>query len=276
MKKIYVLPNSDKPRAVEAAEGIAKQISDLGFTAEIGEIPRCISDGEKLSDADYLVVLGGDGSIIQVARSVIPAKIPIIGINYGNVGYMAALNCDDISALSSILSGDHTVQNRMMLDVDIIKEDKSVRSLTCALNEAVVSNGPIPHLVEFDLYCDGKLCQHLRSDGIIIATPTGSSAYSMSAGGPVLDPSLCCICATPICPHHLNSRPVIFRGDSVLEIRNASCRNNYIYLSVDGKEVFEINSGDVVRIARSKHTASIVSTGNDSFIEVLNSKISYH
>jgi len=163
----------------------------------------------------------------------------------------------------------------MMLDIDVIASDKSLKSSSKALNEAVISNGPIPHLVEFDLYCDGNLCQHIRSDGIIVATPTGSSAYSMSAGGPVMDPSLSCICATPICPHHLNSRPVIFGSDSVLEIRNARCRNNYIYLSVDGKEVFEIDSGDVVRISKSKCTAPIVSSGKNSFIEVLNSKLSY-
>lgn len=274
-KHIYVLPNKEKQEAVAAADGICKKIIDWGFDAQISAMPENAFDAEKLSGADYLVVLGGDGSIIQVARATVEINVPIIGINYGKVGYMAVLGSDDLDGLYDILKGKHALQKRMMLDVDIIKGDKSVRSFSRALNEAVVSNGPIPHLVEFDLYCDGHLCQHVRSDGIIIATPTGSSAYSMSAGGPVMDPSLSCICATPICPHHLNARPVIFGGDSVLEIRNATCRNNYIYLSVDGKEVFEISSGDIVRIAKSKHTVSIVTSGNNSFIEVLNSKLSY-
>lgn len=275
MKKVYVLPNNEKQNVLEALEGICRKIREWGHICEVSAIPENPESARHLADADYLIVLGGDGTIIQVARATVEINVPIIGINYGKIGYMAALGSDNIDRLSAVLDGDFTVTERMMLDVDVIKGDKSVRSFSRALNEAVVSNGPIPHLVEFDLYCDGKLCQHMRSDGIIIATPTGSSAYSMSAGGPVMDPSLSCICATPICPHHLNSRPVIFGGESVLEIRNAVCRNNYIYLSVDGKEVFEISSGDVVRIAKSKHSVSIVSSRNNSFIEVLNSKLSY-
>lgn len=274
-KQIYVLPNKEKPEAVDAAEGICKSVISWGFDCDIAPIPATIEEAQALRNADFLVVLGGDGSIIQVARSTVDINVPIVGINYGKLGYMTAVRNDGICELKNILFGDHIVQERMMLDVDIIKDDRSVRSFSRALNEAVVSNGPIPHLVEFDLYCDGRLAQHIRSDGIIIATPTGSSAYSMSAGGPVMDPSLACICATPICPHHLNARPVIFAGESVLEIRNATCRNNYIYISVDGKEVFELSRGDVVRIAKSKHTASIVSSGENSFIEVLNSKLSY-
>lgn len=274
-KKIYVLPNPEKNAALSAKDSICEKIEAWGYTADIRPMPKCREDASCLFDADYLIVLGGDGSIIQVARACVGLDVPIIGINYGKLGYMAALGSEDIESLRQILDGDHVIQSRMMLDVDVIKNDKIVKSLTCALNEAVVSNGPIPHLVEFDLYCDGHLAQHIRSDGIIVATPTGSSAYSMSAGGPVMDPSLSSICATPICPHHLNARPVIFSGDSVLEIKNARCRNNYIYLSVDGKEVFEIDSGDTVRIAKSKNSAKIVSSGKNSFIEVLNSKLSY-
>ncbi len=274
-RHVCVLPNKEKQKALEAADGICKKIAEWGFSVQLSAIPENEAEAQHLKDADYLVVLGGDGSIIQVARATLEYNIPIIGINYGKIGYMAVLKSEGIDGLRDILLGNHVIQERMMLDVDIIRGDKTVRSFSYALNEAVISNGPIPHLLEFDLYCDGKLAQHIRSDGIIIATPTGSSAYSMSAGGPVMDPGLSCICATPICPHHLNARPVIFGGDSVLEIRNASCRNNYIYLSVDGKEVFEVSFGDIVRIAKSKHTAMIVAAEDNSFIEVLNSKLSY-
>ncbi len=273
MKKIYILPNPEKEEALLAAPGICSDILSWGFDCAVADMPQSVAEAGYLYDADFLVVLGGDGSIIQVARVTTELNIPIIGINYGTVGYMAAISRDNTSDLKDILCGNHVVQKRMMLDIDIIRNDKVVKSFTRALNEAVVSNGPIPHLVEFDLYCDGVLAQHIRSDGIIIATPTGSSAYSMSAGGPIMDPSLSCICATPICPHHLNARPVIFSANSVLEIRNARCRDNYIYLSADGKEVFEIGNGDVVRISKSKNTVPIVSSGEDSFIEVLNSKL---
>ena len=277
MKKIvYVLPNSEKSNAVEDCDVICNSLGDNGFECRIASLPVGCDAGQCLADADYLIVLGGDGTIIQVARATVGMNIPIVGMNYGNIGYMAAVAKGDVASLIDILDGGHLIQERMMLDVDIIKSDHTVRALACALNEAVISNGPIPHLVEFELYCDGYLCQHVRSDGMIIATPTGSSAYSMSAGGPIMDPQLSCICATPICPHHLNARPVIFGGDSVIEIKNAKCRNNGIYLSVDGKEVFEVGDGDVIRISRSKHTVPIVTTGDHSFMEVLDTKLSSH
>lgn len=275
-KKVYILPNSEKCYALEDCDIICSSLCENGFCCNVSAIPENADNGQHLSDADFLVVLGGDGTIIQVARATVGMNIPIIGMNYGNVGYMAAVGKGDVNSLIGILNGGYMIQERMMLDVDIIKEDKTVRALACALNEAVISNGPIPHLVEFELYCDGHICQHVRSDGMIIATPTGSSAYSMSAGGPIMDPQLSCICATPICPHHLNSRPVIFGGDSVIEIRNAKCRSNGIYLSVDGKEVFEVGDGDVIRISKSKYTVPIVTKGDNSFMEVLDAKLSSH
>jgi len=273
VKKVYILPNPEKAEAIEAAVYICEKINSWGHLGLVSDFPSNSDDSQRFSDADYLCVLGGDGSIIQVARATVSLNIPIIGINFGTVGYMALLNRDNVDELQSVLASTPLIQKRMMLDIDIIRNDKVAKSFTRALNEAVMSNGPIPHLVEFDLYCDGIKIQHIRSDGIIIATPTGSSAYSMSAGGPIMDPSLSCICATPVCPHHLNARPVIFSASSILEIRNACCRDNSIYLSADGKEVFEIDTGDVIRITRSKFTVPIVASGNASFIEVLNSKL---
>ena len=177
-KLIYVLPNREKPLAVNAADDICKKTIEWGFDSCVSLIPESPAEAEKLANADYLVVLGGDGTILQAARATVEINVPIVGINYGKVGYMAVLGSDDLDELRNILLGKYSLSERMMLDVDVIKGDKSVRSFSRALNEAVMSNGPIPHLVEFDLYCDGQLCQHLRSDGIIIATPTGSSAYS--------------------------------------------------------------------------------------------------
>ena len=165
----------------------------------------------------------------------------------------------------------------MMLDVVIIKEDGTVIEATSpVLNDAVLSNGPIPKLLEFDVYANGMLAHSMRSDGVIISTPTGSSAYSMSAGGPVMDPELSCICTTPICPHYLNNnRPTIFRGRTVLEVRNARCRGNNIYLSLDGREVYEIEGSDIIRVSRSSCTAPLVRVASDSFVKLLNTKLSY-
>lgn len=204
-------------------------------------------------------------------------NIPIVGVNFGTVGYMAEISHQRPEDIKKIIDGRYNVQKRMMLDVVIIKEDGTVKvAKSPVLNDAVLSNGPIPKLLEFELYANGMLAHSMRSDGVIISTPTGSSAYSMSAGGPVMDPELSCICSTPICPHHLNNnRPTIFRGRTVLEIRNARCRGNKIYLSLDGREVYELEGSDVVRISRSACTTPLVRVGNGSFVKLLNTKLSY-
>ncbi len=275
--KVLVLPNPEKSAALEAADRIVRDLISWGVEATAAEV--CAAVGEKIAELapDLLVVLGGDGTIIDVARTTAGMNIPIVGINFGTVGYMAEISHHRTDELKKIIDGEFNVQKRMMLDVVIIKQDGTVvTAKSPALNDAVLSNGPIPKLLEFELYANGMLAHSMRSDGVIISTPTGSSAYSMSAGGPVMDPELSCICSTPICPHHLNNnRPTIFRGRTVLEIRNARCRGNKIYLSLDGREVYELEDGDVVRISRSTCTAPLVRIGNGSFVKLLNTKLSY-
>ena len=276
-ERVLVLPNPDKEAALSATNEIVENLCLWGCTADFTEIGKDTAEAVKSFCPDLLVVLGGDGSIIDVARCTAGSDIPIVGVNFGTVGYMAEISHDKPQDLKKIIEGKFHIQKRMMLDVTIIREDgRATSSVYPALNDAVLSNGPIPKLLEFELYANGRLAHCMRSDGVIVSTPTGSSAYSMSAGGPVLDPELSCICTTPICPHHLNNnRPTIFRGRTVLEIRNAKCRGNNIYLSVDGREVYEIGGGDIVRISRSGYTAPLVRIGNDSFVRLLNTKLSY-
>ena len=274
MKKIIILPNRDKKIPTEKIEALCCKLRDWGCDAVVEEIPSPGEDSSRLSYADLLVVLGGDGTIIDVARVSAGMNIPITGVNFGHVGYMAEIESDCTDRLRAVIDGKCNIQKRMMLDIAVVRGDKAILTVHPALNDAVLSNGPIPKLLGFDIFCDGLFAQHMRSDGIIISTPTGSSAYSMSAGGPVIDPEVQCICATPICPHLLNARPVIFSPDCIMEIRNAECRGNNIYLSVDGKEVIELAGGDVIRIKRSKCTIPLVRVGKESFIETLNSKLS--
>lgn len=274
MKKIFLLPNPKKHIPADLVENLRDKICSWGADAQIAPLPETGADLAVYAGADLLVVLGGDGTIIDVSRVTVPMNIPIVGVNFGHVGYMAAMEAADTDGLLQIIQGDFEIQRRMMLDITVIRDGRGLSPAHPALNDVVLSNGPIPRLLYFDIYCDGQFSHFLRSDGIVIATPTGSSAYSMSAGGPVLDPTLSCICATPICCHNLSSRPVIYGGDAILEIRNMRCRNNSIYLSVDGKEVMEICDGDVIRIAKSTYTVPLVWPGKKNFVEVLNSKLS--
>ena len=274
MKKILLLPNPKKNIPADVIEDLQAKICGWGVEAQIAPLPETGADLSAYAGADLLVVLGGDGTIINVSRVTASMNIPIVGVNFGHVGYMAGIEAADTDSLLQIIRGDFEIQRRMMLDITLIRGGQGLSPTHPALNDVVLSNGPIPRLLYFDVYCNGRFSHSLRSDGIVIATPTGSSAYSMSAGGPVMDPTLFCICATPICCHNLSSRPVIYSGDAVLEIRNMRCRNNSIYLSVDGKEVMEIYDGDVIRIAKSAYTVPLVWPGKKNFVEVLNSKLS--
>jgi len=227
----------------------------------------------KKDMADMLIVLGGDGSIISVARENAECEIPIVGINFGTLGYMTELESSELSMLERILSDEARIEERMMLEVSIVRGNDVITTKKPSLNDIVLSNGPIPRILSFDLYANGSFCQSYSADGIIIATPTGSTAYSMSAGGPVVDPTLSCIIATPTCPHSIGQQPVIFSGDTELEINNLHCRANKIYLSVDGNEFFEIQSSDRILIKKSHYITKLQRIKKRQFISVLNEKM---
>ena len=230
--------------------------------------------GELFKGSDLLIVMGGDGSIIKAARMSHGYDIPIVGINFGRLGFLAELETGDIPLLKNIVRGEYRIEERMMLDVSVIrKNDEVVNIHYPCLNETVLSNGPISRLAEFDLYCDGEQVTHYAADGIIVSTPTGSSAYSLSAGGPLVYQTMECIIATPICPHSFTLRPVVFTGDSVLEIRNPFCRKNKMFITVDGRDNEEIRSDDVIRISKSRSITKLVRVKDGGFISTLNRKL---
>ncbi len=271
MKNILVVANRDKNIPEETINELVSRIVKSGRNASVCDY---ITKGDDLGETDLIVVLGGDGTIIEAARATAGLEIPIFGINYGKIGYLADAESGEDALIERVLRGECRIENRMTLDITVLRSGKVIACGYHALNDAVLSNGPVPHLLSFELYCNGGLAQTIRSDGIIIATPTGSSAYSMSAGGPVVDPEMSCIVATPICPHALHIRPVVFKGSSVLEIKNARCRTNKIYLSVDGKETAEICGGDVIRIAKSNISVPLVRVKDQGFMNVLYTKLS--
>ena len=229
---------------------------------------------DEYRNADLVVVFGGDGTIIKAAREFSPYGAPVLGVNTGTLGYLAELSPDECGIIGKIIAGDFRIEERMMLDVHIESGDKVTSPDLPAINEVVISNGPISRLIKYDLLCDGIQIQSARADGVIIATPTGSTAYSMSAGGPVADPSLDCIITTPICPFALNQRPVIYGADTVLEISSVACRENDVFLTLDGSDVFSISPEDRIIIKRSDIRAKLVRIKHRSFLEVLHEKMS--
>ena len=224
------------------------------------------------AEADIIIVLGGDGTILEVARRAAQKGTPILGINLGRLGYMAELETGELSELSRLITGDYTLEKRSMLRVELYS-GKELRSFCYALNDAVISNGSVSRMIELELSEGGKPITTYRADGLIVATPTGSTAYSMSAGGALVDPRVPCVCVTPICPHSFAARPMIFPDDAVLEIKNICAREKMLYLTVDGRMNFELYRNQVVKIKKADLQTNLIRLKSYGFYRKLQQKM---
>ncbi len=240
-----------------------------------------LSMDELYAEADLLIVLGGDGTILEAARRAAARQIPILGINLGRVGYMAELEMSELELLDGLFvsTGEnptYTIESRSMLHVELLNTRGEVRTTAYGLNDAVITNGSVARIVDIELSENGVPITNYRADGLIVATPTGSTAYSMSAGGPVADPRVQCFCVTPISPHSLTARPMIFPDDAILEIKNVCLREKMLYLTVDGRTNCELYRGEVVRITRSTLATHLVRIKNCGFYHRLRQKMADH
>ncbi len=237
------------------------------FGDYISERVSFVSDEEFYTLPDVLIVLGGDGSILKAARRCAGGDVPILGINLGRIGYMAELEIDELSLLDRIAAGDYRVEKRMMLEAEIGGEK------LYALNEAVVGGASIFRIVEIELYCDGNMVNRYRADGLIASTPTGSTAYSMSAGGAVVDPRMDAMIVTPICSHSLNATPLVFSAESELIIKNVTDREEKLYLNVDGSEPRILTYGNTVTLRKSDKIVGFIRLKDGGFYQVLRHKM---
>lgn len=279
--KIAIVQRKDNKIAPERVFPLFDRIERAGAQVIVpallggfySEYPGKIVFAEKIEDhaPDLIFVLGGDGSIISAAREY--SDIPIIGFNFGSLAYMAELEITELALIDRLLAGDYEVEERIMLDAFIERGGDVIAMSRPAFNDLVLSNGPIPHIITFDLLLDGVRAQSYKSDGMIIATPSGSTAYSMSAGGPVLDPSLGCIVVTPICPHAIGQRPVVMSASVKIGIDNIRWRKDNVYLSADGDEVIELCPGDSVSVCVSEKKAKLAHVKKSQFLNVLNEKM---
>lgn len=225
------------------------------------------------SEADILIVLGGDGSILEAARRATHRGTPILGINLGRLGYMAELELGELDLLKKLFTGEYEIEKRAMLRIEL-RSGSDLRSFCYALNDAVISNGSVSRIIDLELSEGGIPVTTYRADGLIIASPTGSTAYSMSAGGAIVDPRVPCICVTPICPHSFIARPLIFSDQSVLEIRNICAREKMLYLTVDGRMNFELYRNQTVRITKSNKETKLIRLKPCGFYRKLRQKMS--
>lgn len=221
-------------------------------------------------DAEIIAVVGGDGTILKVAKIAAEKGIPIIGINAGRLGYLASVGADDLDALKRLLNGDFAIENRAMILAELFSCDELIYSSLC-LNDAVISHGAVTTIIDLNLKVDNDEFGY-RADGVIAATPSGSTAYSMSAGGPIVDPTLDCFLLTPICPHTLISRPMVINSTKTVSIAVDSSKNATMYLSCDGESVSEIKNGNTVKISRSDVTARFIKLNDVSVYKIFSEK----
>jgi NAD+ kinase len=223
---------------------------------------------------ELVVVLGGDGTLLGVARTFAATGTPILSVNLGYLGFLTEVRLADLySTLESWCAGCHGLDERAMLHAELWR-DGAARSSFEALNEVVISKGDIARMGEFAVELDGKSVARFRADGVIVSTPTGSTAYTLAANGPILTPDVDAMVVTPICPHLLTLRPIVVRGDAALSVR-VELVPNLALLTVDGQQAVELQRGDEIRCRRSIHTVKLVRLHESGFFEALRSKLSW-
>jgi NAD+ kinase len=223
---------------------------------------------------ELVIVLGGDGTLLATARAFVATGIPILSVNVGRLGFLTEVRLADLySTLESWCTGCHDLDERAMLHTELWRDGAMQKSYR-ALNEIVVQKGDIARMGEFSVELDGKLVARFRADGVIVSTPTGSTAYTLAANGPILTPDVDALVVTPVCPHLLTLRPIVVRGDASLVVRVEGAPNMAL-LTVDGQLAVELHRGDEVRCRRSSHTVKLVRLGDAGFFEALRTKLSW-
>ena len=284
--KVVLSPNPYRDRGLRAAQ-YAKRVLDRGgvdtvvclpFEVDSGshlELPVDLALGrlaQELEGADVLVCFGGDGTILHSAREATARNIPVLGVNLGSIGFMAELEQGELSLLSRLVNGKFGVERRMMLDITVRRDGRTVFTES-ALNDAVVTKGAVARGLDLEVTGDRVVISSFSGDGLIAATPTGSTAYSMAAGGPIVEPTAENIIVTPICAHSMHARPFVLDSARAVGIRVAPGCKKTAYLSVDGGRAFRIQPGDWVECRRSKQVTRLVKLTGRSFYERINQKL---
>lgn len=274
---VLIEPNLQKENILECVEAINSKLVSLGIcTAMRGEYREVFQKAQRydnydelLKDCDAVISVGGDGTILQIAKQAAVYGKPVLGINKGRLGYMASLEMRELDLLGALVSGDYSVESRMMLEV----VQQGCGKKHYALNEAVISRGSISRVVDMEVGCNNVTSFSYRADGLIVATPTGSTAYSLSAGGPVIDPKIKSIVLTPICPHSLFNRSIIFDSDVELSVTADAGTDNDVVLTIDGQICENVASNKAVIIKKCDYQAYFIKIKKTSFAEILSEKL---
>lgn len=290
MKHFYIITNKPKDvdlkitgEVVSFLEAHGKQCTvcvqdrSLKNSAEGVCTDSCTREESVPKDADCILVLGGDGTLLQAAVDCMDLDIPLLGINLGTLGFMAEVEKTNIEhALQALIDGDYEVEERMMLDGQIYHDEEKIQELH-ALNDIVLTRSGSLRIVAYDIYVNGQFLNSYSADGVIVSTPTGSTGYNMSAGGPIVEPKAKMLLLTPICPHKVGARSIVLSADDLIEIRVTDGRNGGIQkmeVNFDGSVTKPLSTGDSIRICQSTRVTKFIRLSKVSFLEVLHKKLS--
>lgn len=226
----------------------------------------------ELRDADMIICFGGDGTILHIAKTATRHGLPVLGVNIGNMGFMAELESTELDQLSRLATGDYTVDSRMMLDVTVHR-DRDIILHDISLNDVAITKGAVARIVHLAVQCDGVQVMECGGDGLIVATPTGSTAYSLSAGGPIIEPEAHNILLTPICAHDVVSGSIVASDKRVITVSLTRNARRNAFLSVDGGKALRLNSGDIATIKKSDLETKLIRLKDQSFFDVVNLKL---
>jgi len=287
IKSIGVIVKRHQPDALETLCVLTKWLSERGITfVGLPEIEReqiehntgcqiqVVEEGEMAGRVDLMLVLGGDGTMIATGRMLGDNQVPVIGVNYGGLGYLAEFPIEEMfPALEAILAGEYKVQQRLMLRVELWRGEELV-SQNRVLNDVVVNKSALARIIEIEAYLNDQFVNSFRADGLIVATPTGSTAYNLSAGGPIIYPSMNAMVITPICPFTLSNRPIVVPDDSMIEIRLITEKEE-VALTLDGQVGFSLQARDRILIRKSNTAFNLVQPPNRNYFEVLRNKLKW-
>ena len=283
MKNIILTPNPYRDKNFQTVRSALQILKNAGLSTRLClpfevdrsyELPRDLRFSRldrELPNAELVICFGGDGTILHMTKAATRRGVPVLGVNIGTMGFMAELESTELEKLADLAKGEYTLDSRMMLDVTVQRERDILFHDIC-LNDVVVTKGTVARIVHLAVQCDGVPAMEIGGDGVILATPTGSTAYSLSAGGPIVEPEARTMLITPICPHDMGSRCIVAsdkRTITVEMIRNA--RRN-AYLSVDGGKAVRLNMGDVVTVKKSQMETKLVRLSQRSFYDVVSAK----
>ena len=283
MKNLILTPNPYRDKNFHTLRCAMQILKEEGFQVKAClpfeverscELPKDIRFyrlDRELGNADLVICFGGDGTILHLAKAATRRGLPLLGVNIGTMGFMAELESSELEKLKLLATGKYEIDSRMMLDVTV-QRDREIIFHDICLNDAVITKGAVARIVHLAVKCDGIQAMECGGDGVIISTPTGSTAYSLSAGGPIVEPEADGIIITPVCSHDVASRCIVASGKRVITVGMTSQSRRSAYLSVDGGKTLRLNMGDVVTIRKSKLETRLVRLNDRSFYDVVNMK----